>query len=478
MRLLLALIVIATLTSSLSHGDENGLPRDLALTPLVAESCATSTCHGGTTPNSPAWTTSLSIHRANDPHATAGLLLLDDDSRRIVSRIDPNAKRSDTAYHNVLRTRCISCHATVKAEDCEPVGKIPSAIIGSGVSCDACHGEASGWLDQHIQTSWSTLANRKETGFRETKGILDRAQNCVRCHIGSRTKDGLIRDMNHDLVAAGHPALRFDLLIYHQNLPKHWDADSPSERELDASSVRVRSVGRAVGLAAAASLSSERARDHLLNGRSVPWPELADYDCFACHQALTMASYHLPARDLNRSPLHISDGLPVWNAWYSISQLDFRESPEYLAALSPHRSDPKKLETAGEKVARHYMAKAEQAAKRPPSPTASLGEIADLLRRRPPVDWHEAAIAYLQIEAVIDDLSRRRQTAPLAQQFAAKLPLLERLLRFDANVPSPDAAFANSPYKFDTLTFQREVLAMFGASPNTTKSAPLSNPSP
>ncbi|MCM2374625.1 cytochrome c family protein [Aporhodopirellula aestuarii] len=478
MRRWLVLPIVATLLSPLSYGDENELPRDRGFTAVGAESCATSTCHGGTTVNAPAWTKSLSMHRVNDPHAMAGLLLLDDDSRRIVARLDPKSQTSETAYHNVLRTRCISCHATVQAEECDPIGEIPPAIIGNGVSCETCHGAASGWLDQHVQTSWSTRTNRTQTGFRETKSILDRAQNCVRCHIGSRTKDGLVRDMNHDLIAAGHPALRFDLLIYHQNLPKHWDANTVSEREFDASSVRVRNVGRAIGLAAAAALSAERASAHLRNSRSVPWPELADYDCFACHQALTTASYNLPARDLNRSPLHISDGLPVWNAWYSISQLDFRDSPEYLIALSPHRNDPKKLETAGRKVARYYLAKAEQAGKQPPSPTASLGEITDLLRRRPPVDWHEAAIAYLQIEAVVDDLSRRRQTVALAKQFAAKLPQLQKLLRFDANVPSSDAGSANSPYKFDTKAFQREVLAMFGSSPSAKQPAPPTSPSP
>ncbi|MFG0253902.1 MAG: multiheme c-type cytochrome [Rhodopirellula sp. JB053] len=387
-----------------------------------SESCATSTCHGGTNRNAPTWTHSFSTHRSIDPHATSGLLLLDDDSRRIVARLAPSTKNSEVAFHNVLRERCISCHATVSPEECEPSGPISAEILGLGVTCESCHGEVSGWVDQHYLRSWSTRPNREKTGFRETARLLDRAQTCVRCHVGSRTDDGLIRDVNHDLIAAGHPALRFDMLVYHRNLPKHWDSEKRSEREFSASVLQVRKVGRAVSFAAAAALSSERAADHIERPRSVPWPELADYDCFACHQSLTMASYKLPSSELVRSPLLISDGLPVWNAWHSISQLDFRDSSVYLKDLTPHRSDPQRFLVAGRKVAQHFSDLATRTAGEPPSPSAALGEIVDLLKDRPPVDWHEAAIAYLQLEAAYEDLSNRSNPIVNIDQSEHRLP--------------------------------------------------------
>lgn len=437
---------------------------------IGSQSCATSTCHGSTNSGGPAWTHSLSTHRANDPHATAGLLLMDDDSKRIVHRLQPQSRSSATVFENVLRTRCLSCHATVTPEQCEPSSDSDSqtlqAILGNGVSCEACHGPASGWVDEHLKRSWPDNMRRSETGFRETKSVIDRAENCVRCHVGSRTEDGLVRDVNHDLIAAGHPALRFDLLIYHRNLPRHWDADEPTERRFDASSIRLREAGRAIGLAAAGRLAAERAGDHLADPTRVPWPELADYDCFACHQQLSTLSYHLPASDVQKSELHISDGLPVWNAWYSISQLHFRDEPKYLQALSPQRSDPVKLRESGMSVSQRYREIARKAADRTPSPIATLGETTDELRRRPPVDWHEAAVFLLRIEAVIEDLSRRPADPVGAAKIAQELPALFETLRFDAKSEASESSIPNSPVGFDADTYRKDVLKLFRLTPD------------
>jgi len=450
---------------------------------LGSPSCATSTCHGSTNSGGPAWTHALSTHRANDPHATAGLLLLDEDSQRIVHRLDRRSQNSSTVYANVLRTRCLSCHATATPAECEPSNDSdPSELrelLGNGVSCESCHGPASGWVDEHLNRSWPNDLGRTRTGFRETKSVFERADNCVRCHVGSRTADGLVRDVNHDLIAAGHPALRFDLLIYHQNLPIHWDVDEPSERDFDASSIRLREVGRAIGLAAAGKLASERATDHLADSKRVPWPELADYDCFACHQQLSTLSYHLPSSEVQKSKLHISDGLPVWNAWYSISQLDLRDDPELLNALSPHRSDPAKLIDSGLRISQDYRRLAREAAGRTPSPITMLGTITDQLRRRPPVDWHEAAVALLRIEAIVDDLRRRPSDPMGAAEIADKLPQLFERLRFDASSKSDGSSIPQSPLGFNAEKFRKQVLALFRLQPDTPASnAPQNNALP
>ena len=60
--------------------------------------------------------------------------------------------------------------------------------------------------------------------FRATKELAERAKVCTRCHVGRRSPDGLLtQEVNHDLIAAGHPRLNFEFAAYQENLPVHWD---------------------------------------------------------------------------------------------------------------------------------------------------------------------------------------------------------------------------------------------------------------
>ena len=58
-------------------------------------SCATATCHGGVIGQGPAWNHSLSTYLAGDPHAGAGILLRDSDSRAIVELLDRSHAAAD-----------------------------------------------------------------------------------------------------------------------------------------------------------------------------------------------------------------------------------------------------------------------------------------------------------------------------------------------------------------------------------------------
>jgi hypothetical protein len=414
----------------------------------------------------PAWNHSLSVWLASDPHRGAGLLLRDDDSRRIVERLEPGTAKSAEAYDTALRRRCISCHATATPEQCAGDGLLSDADLGQGVACDSCHGDSQRWLEPHVRADWSGPQRfEPDGGMIDTESIAGRAASCVRCHVGSRTADGLVRDMNHDLIAAGHPALRFDLLTYSENLPQHWDSGGEVETRFHESAVRVRGVGRAINLAAAASLSAERASDHLLDRSLAPWPELADYDCFACHQSLSMREYQTAPRSGDKSRLHVSDGLPVWNAWHTIDQLDLPVDPEKLRALlltlSPHRSDPAKIKASGGKLATQYLGVAQARMTEPVNAQESLKTLLRKLVQQPPVDWHEAAVLYLEIDAALRDLARGPETAVRGKQFLAALGEVEKLLRFDpARAPGESSKY-NSPASFDPDKFQQAVLGVF-----------------
>ncbi len=109
----------------------------------------------------------------------------------------------------------------------------------------------------------------------DLRTLIQRADLCVKCHVGSSD-----RDMNHDIIAAGHPALYFDLAVYYEKLPKHWRDD-----QIDTGHFRAR-------LWLAGQLSMTKAELSLLETRAEKrhsvsvWPELAAYACTDCHQTL------------------------------------------------------------------------------------------------------------------------------------------------------------------------------------------------
>ncbi len=294
-----------------------------------SQSCASATCHGGAVGRGPAWNSSFSLSRSADPHATAGLRLYDADSQRIVSLLAPDvfapAQQGEiepaqqgvmdpVKYAGVLRQRCISCHTSASASEVMVSGELTPQLVSDGVSCKSCHGSADRWLTEHVKVSWQgTKRFEPATGMRDTESIVGRAETCVRCHVGSRSSDGLIRDMNHDLIAAGHPALRFDLWIYNQNLPHHWASDSGVEKHFEESVLRVREIGRRVAAAAAADLSAERAQDSMVVSgattgltaeAAVPWPELSDFQLLCLSpiaQATDLSKVVSPSRRVNQT---------------------------------------------------------------------------------------------------------------------------------------------------------------------------------
>ena len=280
----------------------------------------------------------------------------------------------------------------------------------------------------------------------------------------------MVRDMNHDLIAAGHPALRFDLLLYNENLPKHWNAQNESERRFSRSAIRVRQVGRAINLVAAASLASERANDHLADHSAAPWPEFSDYDCFACHQSLSMREYQLPRRadGGRKTPLHVSEGLPVWNSWHTVgNELEMRETRRALEVLSPPRSDPAKIAPLAKQIAERFLGKAKERMDAAET-DAAIRQIAEQtiravqrdLQASAPHDWHQAAIQYMDLDAAARDLERSQETEWLGRSLARSLATIERQLRFDP--PDEDAAEIKrqSPAHFDPSAFRANLLRL------------------
>ena len=48
----------------------------------------------------------------------------------------------------------------------------------------------------------------------DLRDVATRAQICLRCHLGQASSDHTSRVVDHRLIAAGHPVLRFELDNY------------------------------------------------------------------------------------------------------------------------------------------------------------------------------------------------------------------------------------------------------------------------
>ena len=121
----------------------------------------------------------------------------------------------------------------------------------AGVACESCHGPAQRWLNEHYREGWRTRtpSEKHAVGMADTRSLRGRAESCVPCHVGAADMD-----VNHDLIAAGHPPLHFEFAAYHANLPRHWDDAKDTDSRLGGKrdfEARAWAIGQVVSARAA-----------------------------------------------------------------------------------------------------------------------------------------------------------------------------------------------------------------------------------
>jgi len=155
-----------------------------------AGSCAAAACHNGNGPKGTKGSeyTTWVVH---DPHACAVEVLYGKRSLQIEKkRKHPPEVEEDHPERDPL---CLSCHVQ---PGIEPIGKGGTKLrrgelysYEDGVSCEACHGAADGWLTDHYTAEWrrhnNTPEKKKAKGMHNTKDLRLRAELCVRCHVGA-----------------------------------------------------------------------------------------------------------------------------------------------------------------------------------------------------------------------------------------------------------------------------------------------------
>jgi hypothetical protein len=386
-----------------------------------ASSCAAAACHGGNGPRGSAGS-EYSTWASHDPHARAYRVLFEDRSRRMVRLL--RRLPADGKVRPDREALCLKCHALNTPVALE--ASLPEAVLADGVSCEACHGPAQRWKATHYQDEWRgrTLLQKAADGMFPTKDLGFRVQLCAGCHVG---RAGM--DVNHDLLAAGHPRLRFEYTAFHQVLPRHWRERAP---DFEA---RAWAAGQVAALRASVALTEARAAD-----AKAPWPELAEYSCYSCHHELRPEGWRQTLPSGGRRP-----GTMKWNTWYAALTPRLAEALPLEGARTPgdvsdavaglrqvmeRPGAPRKAALEKAAACRQQLdawLAALDGVPKEPLPPAKIAALRTRLLERPRSEadlagweWEQAVQQYLGAAALTHNLSGLRPVEPrLRRHFAA-----------------------------------------------------------
>ena len=276
-------------------------------------SCASTACHGAITPQNinEVLQNEYSIWIVQDKHARAYNALTGAIGERMAGIL--GVGKAEAA------PKCLACHAL------NPPAELRSRTfdVSEGVSCESCHGPASGWLGPHTERNW-THAQSVAAGMVDTRDIVKRTQKCLSCHLGSEEKF-----VDHEMIAAGHPDLFFELASFSAAMPRHWKVPGEPGEATGSDpwyDVRELTTGQAVELRESMVRLAARTK-----GKN--WPEFSEMQCYACHHSLTPPeqSWRQARGYPGRRP-----GDPPWNAArYAV----FRDVVEELAGTQAHPLD-------------------------------------------------------------------------------------------------------------------------------------------
>ncbi len=274
--------------------------------------CKAAGCHGSNVADSKNWQRAFRIWFDQDPHSRAYTSLLSQVSIVIVSKLaNEDLKTTSPKYLAILNSKCISCHSNEQAPEAERV---------LGADCQICHGDADAWGSEHYSSKWKSLGGRRfeNKEMLNVESVVSRAQICCSCHIGELnrmigTNTGLDREVDHQMMAAGHPPMHFDFESYLRRYPVHWDSKDEAIGLGSHTSMWRWRVGKLTATMTKLNLLAARAERSTAKIALIGnWPELSEYSCTSCHHSLEQSSWRQ-----DRTANTIAD----WDEW-SVSQLD------------------------------------------------------------------------------------------------------------------------------------------------------------
>jgi hypothetical protein len=246
-----------------------------------AGSCTSSNCHGAVWPKTGGKINQneYNLWLSRDSHSKAYAVLLEPRSKQMARNL--KIDKPETA------AICLDCHVTnVGANQ-----RAGSFDISDGVGCESCHGPSSAWLGPHTARDWSHEQSVR-LGMIDTKDVKTRMEVCLSCHLGTDTKN-----VRHELIAAGHPVLIFELETFNALMPVHWRKEN---EKMDV--LRRWAIAQALALR-----ESMKEMQRVSATTSESWPDFAEFECMSCHHPLV-----LPSRRQERGYTGRA-GLPPWN---------------------------------------------------------------------------------------------------------------------------------------------------------------------
>jgi hypothetical protein len=334
---------------------------------------------------------------ARDRHAQAYTTLLGERSKRMgkilgVEQIERDARC--LACHSSLPAASVKREGMVVDAAYFAADRVDERVA-LGVNCEACHGAAgahrpedrAGWIDVHVASqTWrfkSPVEKQSDFGFYDVRTPSSRMRMCLSCHLGDAVQGRLV---THAMYAAGHPPLpSFELKSFADMMPPHWrdlggadtqepmgaspqtltgkkpkritaeflaktsDAYFANLREnhkdfyasitenFDAFAVGTRAV--AVGALVAWRKNADLTRA-LMSERELPllerenrWPELAQFECSACHHELREGDWR------EERKAEFAPGRPLLRDWSAplVRAVLRALAPDHVLAFDEHR---------------------------------------------------------------------------------------------------------------------------------------------
>ncbi len=277
---------------------------------------------------------------ATDKHVQAFTSLQNERSKRMGELLGVKEIHRDK--------RCLACHTGFPLSAMGDDPHLMSAELATdlkvaqGVSCEGCHAPARGtqgtkgnWYEPHMaKEKWrflSSIDKQDQFGFANVRSSVSRTRLCLSCHLGNATEGKIV---THEMYAAGHPPLPgFELQSFVSQMPKHWrefhdksdevrkeylekngKADDIYGRESFAidslHESRNALVAAIVSYSENLKLSAALANADLKTPVAKPdWPELSQFECFACHHDLKDKSWR------QRRTTRGAPGRPMLRTW-------------------------------------------------------------------------------------------------------------------------------------------------------------------
>jgi hypothetical protein len=387
-------------------------------------SCASTSCHGSITPRTEndVLQNEYSTWIVKDKHAQSYKALTGNIGERMAGIL--GLGKAETA------PRCLACHTL----NPPPAERSRTFDVSEGVSCESCHGPASGWLGPHTERDW-THQKSVELGMVDVRSVTKRTEKCLSCHLGGEEKS-----VDHEMIAAGHPDLFFELDSFSAVMPRHWKEPADTGQSDPWYAVRELTTGEAVQLRESMLRLASRSR-----GKT--WPEYSEMQCYACHHSLTAPeqSWRQARGYPDRRP-----GDPPWNASrYAVfrevvhqvdepdaGQLDAQISQltKLMSQLNPDRDAVASAATNSAQLADLLVAKIRAAAYDRASTLRLLQKIssdADDISGEGEQSAAQAAMAIQSLFVACDRDSKLQNSAELRTAISALFQQLENPSAYD-----------------------------------------------